>query len=75
MKRRSISLTSLQSNEPKKKKEYERKIFTKLTSEDFKEHPELYPAVNYECKISFDLLSKDKPNVMINNHSTKNENK
>ena len=75
MKRRSISFTSLQSTDPKRKKEYERRIFTKLTAEDYKEHPELYPAVNYERKISFDLLSKDKPTVMINTHSHKNENK
>lgn len=66
MKRRANSLNQLiSSNDSLNKKEYNKQIFSKIPSEDYQEHPELYSAVHYDKKITFDFLSKEPPKISI----------
>ena len=58
MKRRVNSFNQKSSsNDSLNKKEHDKQIFSKLSSEDYQEHPELYSAVNYDKQITFDFLS------------------
>lgn len=74
MKRRVNSFNQKSSsNDSLNKKEHDKQIFSKLSSEDYQEHPELYSAVNYDKQITFDFLSKDKPKISIRPRNTNNK--
>ena len=62
MKRRALSFDALaskvskQSNKPNSKV-----IFNRLSLNEIKKYPEIVPAIKNERKLSFDILSSDKP--------------